>query len=197
MDLLARPIAAAGPRWIAVPLGEADAPALQAFLDANPLYSQIVNGRPFAPGEALQEIVAPPPYPHRALHALAVLDCGSGRWLGFVSLVDDLIAPGVQHIGLFLVATAEQGSGLAAELYQAIEQRAREQRARWLRLGVVVGNARAEAFWARRGFVEIRQRHGMPYEGPSRSVRVMLKTLDGSPLADYLQGVERDRPESP
>ncbi len=197
MDPLARPPMLAGPRWIAVPLGEADAPALQAFLDANPLYSQIVNGRPFAPGEALQEIVEPPPYPHRALHALAVLAPEAGPWRGFVSLVDDLIAPGVQHIGLFLVATAEQGSGLAAELYQAIEQRAREQGARWMRLGVVVGNARAEAFWARCGFREIRQRHGMPYEGPSRSVRVMLKTLDGSPLADYLAIVERDRPESP
>lgn len=197
MDLLDRTPLLAGPDWLALPLGAADAPALQAFLDANPLYSQIVNGRPFAPGEALEEIVERPPYPHRALHALAVLEPGSGRWRGFLSLVDDLIAPGVHHIGLFLVATAEQGSGLAAALFQAVEQRARAQGARWLRLGVVVGNARAERFWARCGFQEIRQRHGLPYQGPSTSVRVMLKTLDGSPVADYLARVERDRPESP
>ena len=197
MDLRDRPAFVAGPTWRAVPLGAADAPALQQFLDANPLYSQLVNGRPFKPGEALDEIVEPPPFAHRALHALAVLDECDRHWRGFVSLVDDLIAPGVQHIGLFLVATAEQGSGLAAELYAAIERRASEQGARWMRLGVVAGNARAEAFWARCGFEEIRQRHNMPYEGASKTVRVMLKTLDGSRLADYLARVERDRPDSP
>jgi len=197
MDLLSRPAFVAGPHWLAVALDAADAPALQQFLDANPLYSQLVNGRPFHADEALQEIVEPPPFAHRALHALAVLDPDTGRWRGFVSLVDDLFVPGVQHIGLFLIATAEHGNGLAGELYAALEQRARALGARWMRLGVVVGNARAESFWSRCGFAEIRQRHGMPYEGPSKTVRVMLKTLDGSPLADYLARVERDRPDSP
>ncbi len=66
-----------------------------------------------------------------------------------------------------------------------------------MRLGVVVGTARAERFWTRMGFEELRQRHGMPYEGPSTSVRVMLKRLDESTVADYLSLVERDRPDSP
>ncbi len=196
MDLLNRTPLLAGPRWLALPLNEADAPALQAFLDANPLYSQLVNGRPFRPGEALQEIRERPPFAHRAAHALGVLERSSGRWLGFVSLVDDLIAPGVAHISLFLVATAEQGRGLAAELYEAVEARGQALGAQWLRLGVVLGNTRAEAFWARRGFVETRQRLG-PYEPGPRPVRVLVKPLRGGALSEYLNLVQRDRPESP
>jgi RimJ/RimL family protein N-acetyltransferase len=192
-----KPSDIAGAGWRLRALDSADAPALQRFLDANPLYSEIVNGRPWQPDEALQEITEAPPYAHRALHGLAVVETGSGRWLGFVSLVEDLIAPGVLHIGLFLIASSAHGSGLATAVYAALERWARASGARWMRLGVVVGNARAERFWARCGFEEIRQRHGMPYEGPSKSVRVMLKTLDGSPRVDYLQAVERDRPDSP
>ncbi len=197
MGLLDRPFFVAGERWAAVPLSARDAPALQAFLDANPLYSEIVNGRPFRQGEALEEITEAPPFAHAAVHALGVLARDGGEWLGFVSLVDDLFVPGVCHIGLLVVATAQHGSGLADELVATLIERARAREAHWMRLGVVVGNARAERFWTRMGFEELRQRHGMPYEGPSTSVRVMLKRLDESTVADYLSLVERDRPDSP
>lgn len=199
MDLLSRPFFVADADWVAVALDEADAPALQVFLDANPLYSEIVNGRPFQPGEARQEIVDRPPFAYRAAHALAVLDRREGRWRGFVSLVDDLIAPGVQHIGLFLMATADHGKGLASSVYQAVEARARRLGMRWMRLGVVLGNARAEAFWQRQGFVELRQRHGLPYEGLSTSVRVMAKPLHAKEgdWSAFWEAVPRDRPDSP
>lgn len=197
MTLLNRPFFVAGEGWVAVPLDAGDAPALQAFLDANPLYSEIVNGRPFRSGEALEEITDAPPFAHGALHALGVLARDTGDWLGFVSLVDDLFVPGVCHIGLLVVATGRHGSGLADALVAALVNRARARGVRWMRLGVVVGNARAERFWTRMGFEELRQRHGMPYEGPSTSVRVMLKRLDESTVAEYLSLVERDRPESP
>lgn len=197
MSLVDRPFFMAGKRWVAVPLDATDAPALQAFLDANPLYSEIVNDRPFRPGEALEEITDAPPFAHGAVHALGVLARGTGEWLGFVSIVDDLFVPGVCHIGLLVVATAQHGSGLADEWVAGLENRAKASGARWMRLGVVVGNARAERFWARMGFEELRQRHGMPYEGPSTSVRVMLKRLGEASVAEYLSLVERDRPESP
>jgi GNAT superfamily N-acetyltransferase len=197
MDFLARTFFCAGADWVAVPLGAEDAPSLQTFLDANPLYSQIVNARPFGPAEALEELTELPPYPHTAVHNMAVLARGSGQWLGFVSVVDDLIAPGVHHIGLFLMATAAHGTGLAQSVYDALEARARASGARWMRLGVVLGNARAEAFWARQGFVELRQRDGMPYEGPSKSVSVRVKPLGEADWPLYLALVQRDQPGSP
>lgn len=197
MDLLRREFFVSNDRWVAVPLGADDAPALQDFLDANPLYSQIVNGRPFRSGEALEEITDVPPFAHRQAHAVALLDRTSGAWLGFVSLVDGLIDPGVCHIGLFLVGSAWHGTGLATEVYTALEQRARTSGARWMRLGVVVGNVRAERFWRRMGFEEVRQRHGQPYEGPSTSVRVLFKPLGAAGRSEYLACVERDRPDSP
>jgi ribosomal protein S18 acetylase RimI-like enzyme len=185
------------PRCLAVALCAEDAPALQDFLDANPKYSEIVNGRPFRPGEALEEITDAPPFTYNAMHALAVLDRASGKWLGFVSLVDDLIAPGVCHIGLLIVATDCHGLGLGTEIYEALERRAKSRGDRWMRLGVVVGNGPAEALWRSVGFREVRQRHNMPYEGASRSVRVMFKPLCDEGLDRYLEQVHRDRPESP
>jgi predicted N-acetyltransferase YhbS len=95
------------------------------------------------------------------------------------------------------VATALHGTGLAAQVYAALEQRVQQDGARWMRLGVVLGNSRAERFWARMGFVEVRKRHGMPYEGPSTTVRVMCKPLHSQTLDGYLALVERDRPDAP
>lgn len=195
MDLLQRAPLFAGPGFLALPLGADDAPALKRFLDANPLYSELVNGRPWEPGDALNEITERPPLPHGAAHALALLEPGSGRWLGFVSLLEDLVSPGVTHTGLFLIATAAHGSGLAARVHQAMEAWARGRGARWLRLGVVVGNARAEAFWSRLGYVELRLRRFDYPRGPT-DVSVRVKSLAGG-LDEYLQRVERDRPGSP
>lgn len=187
----------ASEQWQAMILTADEAPCLQAFMAENPLYSQIVNGRPFLPGEALSEITERPPFPHSAALSLAVVETDSQRWLGYVSLAQDLIAPGVCHIGLFLVATALHGTGLAAQVYAALEQRVQQDGACWMRLGVVLGNSRAERFWARMGFMEVRKRHGMPYEGPSTTVRVMCKPLYGQTLDGYLALVERDRPDAP
>lgn len=195
MDLLARPPLFAGPGFLALPLTAADAPALQAFLDANPVYSELVNGRPWDADEALKEITDLPPFAHGDTHALALLEPGGGRWLGFVSIVEDLIAPGVTHIGLFLIATAAHGSGLAAAVHAALEAWARGRDARVLRLGVVTRNARALAFWRRLGYVELRQRDfEYPVGRLTNSVRI--KALAGS-VDEHLQRVERDRPESP
>lgn len=198
-ELLARQPLFSTSALCAVPLAAADAPLLQRFLDDNPLYSQLVNGRPWLAGEALAEIVERPPFAHSAAHALAVLSPDEGRWLGFVSLCEDLIAPGVTHIGLFLLATAEHGSGLAPQLHGALEAWARGHAARVLRLGVVERNARAAAFWSRMGYQQTRLRwHDYPVGRLAVSVRV--KPLGGTMaerIAEHLATVPRDRPESP
>jgi GNAT superfamily N-acetyltransferase len=180
-----------------VEFGPDDATALQAFFEANPLYFETVNGQPPQPGEGLAEITDRPPagMAWRRVRALGFLDRG-GQIAAMAGVVAGLMAESVWHIGIFVVATARHGNGEAHALYGAIEDWARANGAGWMRLGVVVGHARAERFWQRCGFVELRQRGGLKMGRLTQTVRVMLKPLTGLPIESYLALVERDRPGS-
>lgn len=171
-------------------------PLLQRFFEANPDYFQLVHGEPVRPDEARRELDDLPPagwsYSTRYLigyqHA-------QGELVAFASVITDLLAVGVWHIALFMVDSRQHGGGLASSLHQALQTWAQQQGARWLRLGVVVGNSRAEHFWARQGYVVVRQREGMVMGQLVHTVKVCLKPLNGNTLADYLAQVPRDRPD--
>jgi GNAT superfamily N-acetyltransferase len=120
-----------------------------------------------------------------------------GALAAMANVTSDLLATGVWHIGLFIVASARHGTGDAQRLYGDLERWAADNGARWLRLGVVAGNGRAERFWERAGFREIRHRPNMRMGQRTNTVRVMLKALRGDALKDYLQLVPRDRPDEP
>lgn len=111
--------------------------------------------------------------------------------------MSNLLAAGVWHIGLFIVATSLHGSGAAKVLYAGLEDWMRRGGARWLRLNVVVGNGRAERFWEGVGYREVRRRGGVEIGRRINAVRVMTKPLANGALAEYLQMVARDRPEAP
>lgn len=182
-----------------MPLELQDAGALQVFLEANPRYSEIVSGRPWLQGEALSELAEMPPahWAHGAVHKLAALHPRTGAWQAYVDLVEGLFHERVWHIGLFLVDQGLHGSGFAAVLLTELEKQARAQGAKWMRLGVVVGNARAERFWLRQGFVETRQRSGVAMGLLSQTLRVMVKPLCQAGLDEYLSLVRRDQPDQP
>jgi hypothetical protein len=72
----------------------------------------------------------------------------------------------------------------------------KERGAQWLRLGVVEGNARAERFWQRRGFVDARKRDGVQFGARTHTIRVMFKPLAGRSLREYLALIARDRPDA-
>lgn len=197
-DLLTREPVIAGGRWLAVEIGVADAPALQAFYDANPHYSEMLQGAPWRADAARQELTERPPadWPQGPSRFWAVVERETGRWLAYVSFVEDLLAEHVWHGAFFLVATAEHGSGFAAELYEAWESHAREHGARWLRLGVMTTNARGVAFWKRRGYVEVKQRE-QGAEGERRHrTSVQVKPIGDATVAEYLEKVARDRPDA-
>ena len=68
---------------------------------------------------------------------------------------------------------------------------------RWIRLGAVVGSAKAEGFWTGRGYRETRRRCGVVMGQRTNDLHVYVKPLHAdATLADYLGRVERDRPES-
>lgn len=172
-----------------------DAPALQAFFDANPEYFFNVGDEGPLPEEAQQELSSRPP-PDLSFREHWSLGFERQGGMQAMAVVDSgLVLDEVWHIGLFIVATALHGHGHSAALYQALERWAEASGARWMRLGVVRGYERAERFWRGQGFVELRQRHAITMGRRLNSVRVMLKPLGDASVEEYLQRVPRDRPE--
>ncbi len=180
----------------AVALGPGDAPALQDFFVRNPAYFLAVNGAPPAPHEARDEIEDDPPpgWPFTRRWAIGFVD-DSGALVGMANVCADLPAATVWHVGWFMIATASFGSALAGDLYRGLEAWAADGGAQWMRLGVVEGNARAERFWLRRGFADVRLRRGVAMGRPVNTVRVMLKPLAGGTIGNYLAQVPSDWPD--
>jgi GNAT superfamily N-acetyltransferase len=183
--------------WRAVEQGAGDVPALQRFFEANPGYFVAVGGQPAAPGEAHEAIFGalPAGWPYTKKWSIGFID-EAGALVGMANVVSDLLAPRVWHIGLFIIAAGLHGRGVAQALYRALERWACDRGAQWLRLGVVEGNARAERFWERCAYREVRRRGGFEVGNLVRTIRVMMKPLANGTLADYLALVPRDTPES-
>lgn len=172
---------------------------LQAFFDANPAYFLAVYGEPAGPGEARETIASlpPPDWPYTRRWLIGYVDDATGALAALADGVSDLLAPGVWHIGLFIVASARHGTGDAQRLHHGLREWAVGQGAAWLRLGVVAGNTRAERFWQAQGYRETRTRERVQI-GPRRhTVRVLVLPLAGGAVAAYLDQVPRDRPGSP
>lgn len=177
-------------------LTSADEAELQAFFEANPDYFLAVQGAPAGPLAAYDEIHGdlPAGWSYTKKWLIGYRDPASGKLVAFANLVSDLLAGTVWHIGLFVVATELHGSGVAASIFQSIEAWAKSHGAGWLRLGVVAGNQRAERFWGRQGFAQVRVREGVEMGERSNSVRVMVKPLSEQDLCEYLKLVPRDDP---
>lgn len=170
---------------------------LQRFFDANPQYFLAVNGESAGANEAHDELhyELPAGWPCTKKWLIGYFD-EEGVLQAIANVFSDLLAPGVWHIGLLIVATARHGNGDAHVLYRSLEAWAAQNGARWMRLGVVQGNARAERFWESAGFVEVRRREGEVMGRLTNTLRVMAKPLAGDSLGAYLALVPRDRPQA-
>jgi GNAT superfamily N-acetyltransferase len=185
------------PSLCVIRLGDAEVPLLQRFFDANPAYFLSVHGEAALPNEAHEEVHGPLPaafsYGEKVVVGYQQPD---GALAAMATVVTDLLAEHVWHIGLFIVASARHGNGDAQRLHDGLEQWARDHGAQWLRLGVVQGNQRAERFWASCGYAQTRVREGLVMGQRTNTVRVMIKPLAGGMLDHYLTLVPRDRPDT-
>ena len=184
--------------WIATEADRSAASELQAFYEANPEYYEVTHGHAPERDAAQQGFDFRPPadMPYTALTTWLIRTRDLGQVIGEVSVATDLLAPGVTHLGFFMVATARHGTGFAAELHASYEAWALGQGARWLRLGVVAAHHRAHRFWLRQGYVEVCQRDDYVLGDLSHTLRVMVKPLGDNTLEEYFAAVPRDRPLS-
>lgn len=184
--------------WFAVPAERSAAAELQAFYEANPEYWHVTHGHAPEAGEAAAGFDFRPPsdMPYSGQLTWLLREHASGRVIGIASALTDLLAPGVVHLSFFMVETSRHGSGLAAEIYEAYEAWALAQGARWLRLGVVVTNVRAVAFWRRCGYVEVKRREDFTLGALTHQLIVMVKPVPPNSIAEFLQAVPRDRPDA-
>ena len=181
-----------------VELTSEDLPGLQRFFEENPAYFLAISGSVARPDEAREEFesVLPAEWSFEKQWLLAFRR-EDGSMVGTAGLVSNLFAEGIWHIGLFIVATSLHGTGAAQTLYAELESWMRTRGARWVRLGVVEGNRRAERFWERMGYVDLRRRIDVVMGDKVNNLRVMAKPLANGTVSEYLGLVARDRPESP
>ena len=179
----------------AVELDAGDAPVLQRFFEANPEYFLNVSGQGPAADEAVQELndAPPPDMPFGRQWLLGFVDDGD-ELVAMANVASDFLATDVWLIGLFVVASSLHGTGTAHVAYRAFETWARDDGGRWIRLAVVVGNAKPERFWRKVGYTELRQRAGVVMGQRVNSLRIMVKPLAGGAVSEYLALVPRDRP---
>jgi GNAT superfamily N-acetyltransferase len=184
--------------WVALPADRGVAAELQAFYEANPEYWHLTHGHAPAPDEAERGFDARPPddMPYSELPSWIIRDRASNRVVGEVSAATDLLAPGVIHLGFFIVETARHGTGFASEVYASYEAWAVGRGARWLRLGVVGANPRAEAFWRAHRYIEVRRQFEYQLGERTHELIVMMKPIGSNSLAEYLAAVPRDRPDA-
>ncbi len=162
---------------------------VQAFIEANPAYTQMVAGRPPLPDEALQELTDFP----KSLRPEDVYVFGlrlSGEMVGFAGLLRSWPVEGVSYISLFQIAESQHGSGAAQTIYGALERWMIEAFSpQWLRLGVVGVNARGRRFWERVGYHEIERKPDYVIGHLTHSVVIMIKSLGGWDDEAYWQFV--------
>ncbi len=171
----------------------AEIPRLQEFFTANPEYFIAVQGQPPGPDTARDEYDQKPPgeWSYDRKYMLAFED-SSGSLVAMADVIANLFTKGVWHLGLYIVATRLHGTGEARAMYEALEAWMKAGSANWSRLGVVVGNTRAERFWNRMGYIEVRQRKGIAMGERVNDLRVMVKPLTGRGMDEYLALVKRD-----
>lgn len=172
-----------------------DEAELQQFFEQTPAYFVAVNGEPATPTEAREELLGqlPAGWHCSRLYWLGYRDA-QGHLVAVVNIAADLLAAGVWHIGLLLVHSRWHGSGLAQRLHTDIEAWAAAKGGQWLRLTVVVGNTRAERFWLKLGYTQVRTREGITMGRQVNKVSIQIKPLGNGTIEGYLALVERDRP---
>lgn len=174
-----------------------DEPAIQVFFEANPGYFMVCTGEPPRADEAHEELKGdmPDDWNYNTRWIWGYID-EQGSLVALVNIISDLWSPGVWHTAFFIVDSSRHGSGDARLIHQDIERWAQQNGAQWMRLVVVQGNVKAERFWEKIGYQQVRTLEGIKMGKRTNTLRMMVKPLGGRTLEEHLQRLPKDRPDT-
>jgi GNAT superfamily N-acetyltransferase len=146
-------------------LTEADAPAVQSLLDADPGYAVRVSGRPAQAGEASEVLTGRPPELSKD-RKVALGGFVGDELVAVVDLLRGWPDPGTAHIGLLQVHVHHKGRGVGRQVHDQVVDHVRG----WpeitrIRAAIVESNApHAVPFWTAVGYAAegepVPYRHG-------------------------------------
>lgn len=153
-------------------LGQADAADLQSLFERCSDYVEIYSGVPPRPSEGADELGALPP--GKEMHDKFSLGLYDSRreLVGFIDLMRNYPVENDWWIGLLMLAPAARDQGLGSRVYEAAQEwvRSRERRTIWIL--VLEENSKAERFWRRQGFEEVRRG---PFTAESGKAHTMIE----------------------
>lgn len=144
-------------RWRLRELAAADAPAIQALMEASADYFETCFGAPPGPAEAQSELAVLPEGATRDQKRVLGIEGQDGGLLGVLDEVQDWPRAGTLMLGLVLLRPEARGRGLASAVLDACDDEWRARGLERVRVGVVRANEGSLRFFARRGFVETRR----------------------------------------
>ncbi len=183
-------------KFSAYELNDDDIPRLQHFYSSNPEFFLMANGMPVRDDEAQREFDELPPaeIPFNQRYIIGFFDCNNNL-IGVTIILSDFLAPRVWQISFFMVATSLHATGIANMVYSQLEKWIALNSTNWIRLGIIVNNHKAERFWKKCGYVEVRQRKAVKFGSLIHDLRVMIKALKPYTIDEYKQCVVYDRPD--
>lgn len=156
-------------------VGPGDEPALRAvrlraLTDAPAAFASSVEVEQARPGSYWIELAA------GAAIFVAVID---GEWVGMVGGRWFDAGHGVVQLWGMWVDPAQRRGGVGAELVAAVEEWARRQGARSVRLGVIEGVAAAERFYRRLGFEPTGETRALTIDPGRRALFLVRPVMRG------------------
>jgi len=165
------------PGYIVRRFKPADAAALQGLYERCTDYHEMHEGFATRPSAAADELAMLPP--GRTLEdkfSMGIYEPG-GPLIGYLDIVRHYPATNEWWIGLLMLDPEARAKGLGARLFRATWNWVLSQDGKAIYLAVLEENIRAERFWRRQGFEEVRRQAHTSETGNKISQVIVMKYL--------------------
>jgi GNAT superfamily N-acetyltransferase len=150
--------------------------AMQRVLEGAPTYAERITGAPPGAADAQSTYsILPEGKGYEDKFVYGIYD--GEQMIGCADVIRAWPRPDTTHLGLLLIAQAQQRRGHGRVAYQLIEAQIRAWGAKRVRIGVVGTNAEVMPFWRKVGFAPTGERRPYKYGPVESHVTVMEKPL--------------------